>query len=111
VQVSDLSIARTLARRFKVSVRASVIRLIELQVASWQLYDAIPPFFDSKRRGGGGGGRNRTQIREDQLGDRTAALVVTAVERDVLDRWQAVELLDVPDTAFDELATSVRQRT
>lgn len=110
-QVSDLSIARTLARRFKVSARAAVIRIIELQAASWQLYDAIPPLSDSKQRGGGGRGRNRRQIREDQLGERTAALVVTAVEKDVLDRWQAVELLDVPDAAFDGLAKSVRLRT
>lgn len=108
-QVSHLRVASAIARRFKVSLRASVIRLIELGAATWALYDQIPPVSDTKQRGGGGGGRIRSQIREDQFGDRTTALLVTAVDKEILSRWQAVEYLDIPDTAFDDLAHAVHR--
>lgn len=105
----DLSVAKRIANLYKVSLRAAVIRLIELKVATWDLYREIPPLSDSKPPGGGGSGRNRTQIREDQLGNRATALLVTAVEKDVLDRSQAVEILDIPDTKFDELVETRRR--
>ncbi len=101
--IADLRIAGRVANLHKVSLRAAVIRLIELGAAAWGLYDQIPPVSDNKPPGGGGMGRNRTQIREDQLGNRTTYLVRAAVENDVLSRSQAVEFLDIPDTAFDEL--------
>jgi Zn-dependent peptidase ImmA (M78 family) len=101
--ITDLSVAMRIANAYKVSLRAATIRLIELEVATWSLYDTIPTISDRKKGGGGGHGRNRTQIREDQLGDRATSLLVAAVEREVLSRSQAVEVLDIPDTAFDEL--------
>jgi Zn-dependent peptidase ImmA (M78 family) len=107
--VTDLRVAKRIANLYKVSLRAAVIRLIELNAATWDLYREIPPLSDSKPPGGGGSGRNRTQIREDQLGDRATALLVTAVEKDVLDRSQAVEILDIPDIKFDELLQTRRR--
>jgi Zn-dependent peptidase ImmA (M78 family) len=107
--VADLRVAQRISNLYKVSLRAAVIRMIELRAATWDLYRQIPPLSDSKPPGGGGTGRNRTQIREDQLGDRATALLVTAVERDVLDRSQAVEILDIPDTQFDELVQTRRR--
>ena len=105
---TGLRFAKTFASLYKVSLRAAVIRLIELNAATWDLYDEIPPISDNKPPGGGGRGRNRTQIREDQFGDRVTSLLVAAVQNDVLDRSQAVELLDIPDTTFDELARTGR---
>jgi hypothetical protein len=43
-------------------------------------------------------------MREDQFGDRVATLLVDAVEKDVISRSQAVDFLDIPDRAFDDLA-------
>jgi Zn-dependent peptidase ImmA (M78 family) len=106
--ITDLSVASRVASRYKVSLRAAVIRLIELRAATWSLYDAIPPISDDKRNGGGGGGRNRTQIREDQFGERATSILVNAVERELLDRSQAVEFLDIPDVTFDALAQAGR---
>lgn len=106
--MSSLSIAGKMASLYKVSLRAAVIRLIELNSATWALYDEIPPISDRKPPGGGGG-RSRTQIREDQFGDRATSLLLSAVEHDVLDRSQAVEFLDIPDAAFDELAQTGRR--
>jgi len=107
-QATSLAIAKNVANLYKVSLRAAVIRLIELKAATWALYDEIPPISDMKPPGGGGTGRSRAQIREDQFGDRAASLLVEAVERDVLSRSQAVEFLDIPDAAFDDLAKAGR---
>lgn len=106
---TSLSIAKRIANIYKVSLRAAVIRLIEMNVASWTLYDEIPPISDKKPPGGGGRGRSRTQIREDQVGDCATSLLVYAVEKDLLSRSQAVEFLDIPDATFDELAQAGRR--
>jgi Zn-dependent peptidase ImmA (M78 family)/transcriptional regulator with XRE-family HTH domain len=103
-QITSLELARRVARVYNVSLRAAVIRLIELDAATWSLYNEIPPISDSKPAAGGGSGRNRFQIREDQLGQRVTSLIVSAVEREILSRSQGVEFLDIPDVAFDELA-------
>ena len=108
--ITSLSLASRVARHFRVSLRAAVIRLIELGAASWNLYDEIPPISDKKREGGGGGGRKRAQIREDEFGGRATSLLVRAVEKDVLSRSQAIDFLDIPDAAFDALSRSVLRR-
>lgn len=109
-QITNLSVASDIANRYKVSLRAAVIRLIELNAAGWNLYDQIPPVSDKKVGGGGGTGRSRAQIREDQFGDRVTSLFVAAVEKEVLSRSQAVEFLDIPDTAFDDLTRTGRRK-
>ena len=109
-QRAGIVTAKNLANLYKVSLRAAVIRLIGLNAATWALYDEIPPISDKKPPGGGGLGRSRTQIREDQFGDRVTSMLVTAVEKDVLSRSQAVEFLDIPDATFDELAQAGRRR-
>jgi Zn-dependent peptidase ImmA (M78 family) len=103
-QSVSLTFAKRVAALYKVSLRAAVIRMIDLRAASWALYDEIPPISDSKPPGGGGTGRSRTQIREDQLGGRVSSMLVAAVDRELLDRSQAVELLDIPEATFDALA-------
>jgi Zn-dependent peptidase ImmA (M78 family) len=106
--IVDLGAVRTIANRFKVSLRAAALRLIELRWADRSLYDELPPTTDSKPPGGGGSGRNRLAMREDELGLRGTALFVEAVREDVISRSQAVEYLDIPDPAFDELAQAMR---
>ena len=103
--VQDVANVRWLANRFKTSLRATTIRLIELEVATWNLYDELPVIADNKHGGGGGGGgRVLREIREDQVGRRTADLFHRAVDADVMDRARALAYLDVPDPDFDALA-------
>jgi Zn-dependent peptidase ImmA (M78 family) len=103
-QIDSLEPAGTLARRLKVSLRATVLALIRAGIATWDLYSKIPPAADAKPKGGGGSGRSRLDVREDEVGRRTAGLFVTAVQRDVLSRSQALDYLDVPDVQFDRIA-------
>jgi Zn-dependent peptidase ImmA (M78 family)/DNA-binding XRE family transcriptional regulator len=106
--VRELQIPLRIADRFKVSLRAATLRLIELRLADWGLYEQIPTAADSKRPSGGGSGRNRLEIRVDEFGSRGTSLFVEAVKKDLLSRSQAVEYLDIPDQAFDQLAESSR---
>lgn len=102
-RVVELDHARSLAGAFSGSLRAAALRLIELDLASWDLYEQIPPASDRKPHAGGGGGRTRRQIREDQYGRRVSQLFHAAVQRELISRNQAVDYLDIPDVEFDRL--------
>lgn len=93
------------ARRMKVSLRATAIRLIEKDLATWTLYARVLPKSDFKRRGGGssGEGRDRTQIKLDQIGKRTIQVLSKALERDVLGRADVIDYIDLPASALDQL--------
>lgn len=103
-QIEDLPIASKVARAFRVSLRAAVIRLVENGAAGWALYRKIPKMIDAKG-GGGGSGRVRAQIRLDEYGRRTAALMLRGVDEDVLTRDDANSYLNVRDADLDELRT------
>lgn len=103
-RITNLGIASGLATRARVSLRAATIRLIELGLADWDLYDQIPPLVDKKPERDGGTGRNRLAIREDEFGARGTRLFVEGVRKEVISRSQAVSYLDIPDEAFDHLA-------
>lgn len=101
---ANLDTASLIAKQFRVSLRAATIRLIELDLAGWELYEKIPPATDAKPQGGGGGGgRNRLQIKEDEFGARGTGLFVEGVKQELITRSQAIEYLDIPDPAFDAL--------
>lgn len=106
--VGDLGALSALARRFRVSVRATAIRLIALERASWKLYESIPAASDAKRAGGGGSGRNRAEIRLDEFGHRTSDLFVAAVKADVISESQALDYLDIPSEAFEDIFSAAR---
>ncbi len=102
-QITDLNVATRVASRFKVSLRAATLRLIEIHAADWQLYHEIPATSDAKGKGGGGSGRDRGQIKEDQFGNRTVRLFVRAMDSNLLGRSDVLEYLDVPDAQLDRL--------
>lgn len=102
-RVTDVATVRWIAGKFRASLRAVTLRLIELGLANWELYRALPATGDAKRGGGGGKGRGRQEIQEDQLGVRAIALFRRAVETDVVSRSQALTYLDIPDAALESL--------
>jgi Zn-dependent peptidase ImmA (M78 family)/transcriptional regulator with XRE-family HTH domain len=103
-KVDSISQLRRLADRFRVSLRAMAIRLIEIDKASWSLYRAIPPVADRKRKAGGAAGRSVRERREDELGWRGIDVFIEAVKREVITTSQALDYLDVPSDTFEELA-------
>ena len=98
--VDTLDAVKRVARKFKTSLRATALRLITHEVATWDLYKQIPPVADQKDGGGGGSARVRSEIREDQYGQRTARLFKEALHRDVLSRDDVLSYLDIPDAAL-----------
>jgi Zn-dependent peptidase ImmA (M78 family)/transcriptional regulator with XRE-family HTH domain len=101
-RVRDLTVASAVAHKFKVSLRATVLRLIDKGVAPWTLFAAIPKASDAKSGGGGGQGRTRAQARADEYGRRTASVFIEGMEREVLSRDDVLGYLNIGDA---ELST------
>lgn len=95
--VDSLDAVKRVARKFKTSLRATALRLITHEVATWDLYQQIPAIADHKADGGGGSGRGRNEIREDQYGRRTTRLFAEAMHHEVLSRDDVLSYLDIPD--------------
>jgi Zn-dependent peptidase ImmA (M78 family) len=95
--ITSLDAASRVARAFKVSLRATVLHLINHEVAEWKLYRAIPPAIDKKPDGGGGTGRKRPEIRLDEYGRRAARIFVRGLNSDVISRDDVLSYLNVGD--------------
>lgn len=106
-QVSELRLVAKLARANNASLRATTLRLIKAGFADPKLYAAIPKATDHKRRGGGGGGRVRAELRRDQLGDRPARVLLTAVENGVLSKSAVLDHLGLSYGDLDVWASQV----
>lgn len=108
--ITDLSQASYVANHFKVSLRASVLRFVSKEVASWNLYRSIPPLSDTSKGGGPpaeeGQGR-RPERRLQQYGTRTAHTFLRGVRSDAISRDDALRYLDVADGDIDELETRI----
>jgi len=93
----QLKLVGRLAGRFKVSRRASAIRLIELRHAGWDLYKALPPLVDDKPKGGAPPDepRDRFVLRSERYGRRAQALVAQGLRADLISPTDAVNLLDI----------------
>jgi Zn-dependent peptidase ImmA (M78 family) len=103
LKVDNLEVPSLVAGRFRVSLRAATLRLIEMRLATWDLYSRIPPVSDNKPPGGGGRGRDRADIREGQYGDRAVSLMVNALNRDVLGRTDVLDALNISDADLSKL--------
>jgi Zn-dependent peptidase ImmA (M78 family) len=104
-KVRDVATVRWVAGKFRASLRAVTLKMIESGLANWELHRELPPAGDAKRGGGGGKGRDRQEIQEDQLGGRAIDLFRRAIDADVVSRSQALTYLDVPDAALESLGS------
>ena len=96
-KITSLNEVGYLAKRFKVSLRAATLRLIENKVVDWDLYEQIPSGADDKGPGGGKG-RSRLVIREDSYGFGTNSTFLSAVNEDLMTRADALSYLNVSDS-------------
>lgn len=100
--------ARMLAGRFKVSVRAAAIRLIELDLAPSELYSHVVSQsgrLDRPSRRGGGGGRSAAQIRIAQVGQSAARRIVQAVTANRLSERDARDVLRLGGQGFQDFTS------
>ncbi|MEO8359890.1 MAG: XRE family transcriptional regulator [Vicinamibacteria bacterium] len=94
---AQLKLVGRLATRYKVSRRATTIRLIELRYAGWDLYKALPPLVDDKPKGGAPPDepRDRFVLRSERYGQRAQALVAQGLRADLISPTDALNLLDI----------------
>jgi Zn-dependent peptidase ImmA (M78 family) len=94
-RITELDDVRKIAGHFRASLRATVLRLVDLDAAGWDLYRSVPPASDRKVESGGGAGRDRTQTRLDQYGAHTMTTFSTALQQDIVSRGDVLDYLDV----------------
>lgn len=95
-----------LSRKFKVSLRAMAIRLQDIGVAPSSLFDSLGP---QPSRGGGGKGLPRTDQVKRRYGSRVMALFSDALQRDLIDVDDILDLLGI--TLDDWSQLSMEQAT
>jgi len=103
--VQDITAAGRLANAFSVSLRATVLRLIDCGLADWELWRKIPPLADHKRKGGPatGGGRRRPRKRLDKYGARTVRTFLEGIENDLITTADVRSQLNVQAYELDLL--------
>lgn len=98
--------AQLIANRFKVSIRATAIRLQEVNLAKPGLYSAVAARFSAKdwtESSGGGGGQPATQKRIRQLGNRLTGTLVDATDRGRLTTRDLADFLRLKTGQLDDL--------
>ncbi len=104
--IEDLSVARSVRDRFKVSLTAAVMRFVELRISGWSLYEKLRKSETASRTRGGGRTRDRLARQRYILGDKTFDTVIEAVNEEIIDRTDALSCLDIHIEDFDGLGSA-----
>jgi Zn-dependent peptidase ImmA (M78 family)/transcriptional regulator with XRE-family HTH domain len=102
----DIETARRIANRFKVSTRATSLRLQELQLAPQRFYEALEvrlSQYDWSSSGGGGGGQPRVEKRLGQLGYRAPEILIAAKESGRITQADLCDYLNLTTGQVDDL--------
>lgn len=106
-RVADFATVVRLANRFKVSLRAVALRLVDLDRANLELYrevDSRAKVSEQEKHGGGGGkGQKRYERRLDEYGRRLPKVFLEGVRRDIIDSHDVLDYLDLSTKSLDEL--------
>lgn len=104
--IEDLSVARSVRDRFKVSLTAAVMRFVELRISGWSLYEKLRKSETASLTRGGGRTRDRLARQRYILGDKTFDTVIEAVNEEIIDRTDALSCLDIHIEDFDGLGSA-----
>lgn len=113
VKVTDADVARKIANRFKVSTRATSLRLQELGLAPSSLYGSVESLFSSldwNSGGGGGGGQPAPEKRLGQVGSRVTEVLLDAAAAGRLNRRDLSDYLNLTTGQVADLASLVAER-
>ena len=105
--IEDLSVARSVRDKFKVSLTAAVMRFVELRISGWSSYEKLRKLETASRTRGRGKPRDRLARQRDMYGDKTFDTVIEAVNKDIIDRTDALSYLDIHIEDFDRLDSAV----
>jgi Zn-dependent peptidase ImmA (M78 family) len=106
---SELDLVSKLASRAKVSLRASALRLIDLEFVSQSVYAQVEAIARPRRSSSGGGTLRRPQKRLREYGPELPRLVDDAVEAGRMTTRDALDLLRLPVEDYRQLADSARE--
>ena len=98
--VSDLSQVKAVASQFKISLRATAMRLIEVGAANWELFRQIPRVSDFKEDSIARG-RSRAKVRLERYGPRSRDLLLGAVESNILEKHDLPDYLNMSSSDLD----------
>jgi Zn-dependent peptidase ImmA (M78 family)/transcriptional regulator with XRE-family HTH domain len=105
-RVFDLNTASRLAKRFRVSLRAMVLRLAALGHADGSLYGMIPragEFKAAKDEATGPPMRSRVTLRWQELGELYVSRLADAQDDGVIGKYDVLEFLDVTGSDLVQL--------
>ena len=107
---NGFGLAKKVAAKFKVSIRAAAVRLIRLEVAPWSLYTLVDQKARSWDRDKGfarGRPTYRTQRRIDEYGGVVVDELIRAADQGLLNLRDLSDYLRVDTTEVDEIAQLV----
>jgi Zn-dependent peptidase ImmA (M78 family) len=101
--VSDIQEVESIARRFKVSLRAAALRVEQLELGVQGLYDRVDAQADFKGAGGFSNDNTTPAIRLREWGPSYARTITDAQQRGLLSPTDALEYLNVSRTQLKEM--------
>lgn len=107
---ADLAAAQKVARRYKISLSAAALRLIELGLASNSLYGEVMAVIRSRRTSSSsqrGGSERRVPKRVRQYGRRASATLIEAVNAGGLSERDVADMLRVDFQELSEIGRAV----
>lgn len=104
-KVRDFKTAASIAKRYKVSIRACAMRLIRVDLALPSLYGTVDAHAQvvDRPKDGGGGGRRAAEVRVSQVGPRVTRLLLRAVDSGQLPVRDAADFLRLTTSELDDL--------
>jgi Zn-dependent peptidase ImmA (M78 family) len=104
--ITSVEPVRALSSSFKVSARATALRLIDLHLAPSELYGQVASLWkviDYPQPSGGGGGQPTPDRRLNQFGIRPTSLIMDAAERGEVTQLDAMRYLRLKLHDYEEL--------
>lgn len=107
--ISEFSQVKDIAYHFRVSLRATAVRLIHLDAANQQLYNHIAQVAGSEfpDRSEGGPGWRRHERNLHRFGSVAPRALLEAVDADQLSLHEFVEALDISTSHLDEVRAAL----
>ena len=81
------------------SLSAVVLKLIELNYASWSLYKELTDL-PKRKPSSGGSGRNLFKLQQDTLGKKPFETIIAGIKYELIDKSDALSYLDIK---YDDL--------